>query len=245
MLIAQVAGAIAAIALSSLNAFGESPQIAAVSGRDQLALHDLATGTELARFDAPGGSSDLVALGSGIALSNHTAGNVVILIDLKRRTEIGRLPSSSLGGIRPVHMYLSPAIEKRQYVVVLNDGNERSTPKGGRPKDSTLLLIDAVQSSPTFLKPAGEVRLGIGHHKVGFSMKRPRVAVSNISDCSDVVSIYDYENASDIKLIKTFSAADLGYDGPPGKSLTEAPPLPAVWISFTVGTSASISNTAI
>jgi DNA-binding beta-propeller fold protein YncE len=110
-------------------------------------------------------------------------------------------------------MYLSPAIQGRQYVIVLNDGNERSTPKGERPKDSTLLLIDAVQSSPTLLKPAGEVRLGIGHHKAGFSMKRPRLAVSNISDCSDVVSVYDYGNVSEIKLVKTFSAADLGYDG--------------------------------
>jgi YVTN family beta-propeller protein len=213
MLIARAAGAIAAIALSSLGAFGESPQVAAVSGRDQLALHDLATGAELARFDAPGGSSDLLALGSGVALSNHTAGNEVILVDLKRRSEIGRLPSSSLGGVRPVHMYLSSAIDQRQYVIVLNDGNERSTPMGERPKDSTLLLIDAVQSSPTFLKPMGEVRLGIGHHKAGFSMKRPRMAVSNISDCSNVVSVYDYESPSDIKLVKTFSAADLGYDG--------------------------------
>jgi YVTN family beta-propeller protein len=213
MLIARATGAIAAIALSSLGAFGESPQVAAVSGRDQLALHDLATGAELARFASPGGSSDLLALGSGVALSNHTAGNEVVLIDLKRRSEIGRLPSSSLGGVRPVHMYLSPAIGGQQYAVVLNDGNERSTPKGERPKDSTLLLIDAVQSSPTFLKPMGEVRLGIGHHKAGFSMKRPRLAVSNISDCSNVVSIYDYENPSDIKLVKTFSAADLGYDG--------------------------------
>jgi YVTN family beta-propeller protein len=213
MHIARVVAASAAIALSALDAFGEPSQIAAVSGRDQLALYDLATGKELAQFDTPGGSSDLLALGSGIALSNHTAGNEVVLIDLKRRKEIGRLPSSSLGGVRPVHLYLSPAIEGRQYAVVLNDGNERGTPKGERPKDSTLLLIDAVQSSPTFLKPVGETRLGVGHHKVGFSMKRPRLAVSNISDCSDVVSIFDYTNPSDIKLIKTFSAADLGYDG--------------------------------
>jgi len=104
-------------------------------------------------------------------------------------------------------------MEGRQYVVVLNDGNERGTPKGERPKDSTLLLVDAAQSSPTFLKPLGETRLGIGHHKVGFSMKRPRLAVSNIADCSDIVSVYDYQNPSDIKLVKTFSAADLGYDG--------------------------------
>lgn len=213
MRIARVIAASAAVALSALDAFGEPAQIAAVSGRDQLVLYDLANGTELARFDAAGGSSDLLALGSGIALSNHTAGNEVILIDLKRRKEIGRLPSSSLGGVRPVHMYLTPALDGRQYAVVLNDGNERGTPKGERPKDSTLLLIDAVQSSPTFLKPVGETRLGIGHHKVGFSMKRPRLAVSNIADCSDVVSVFDYTNPSDIKLVKTFSAADLGYDG--------------------------------
>jgi YVTN family beta-propeller protein len=223
MLIARAAAASGAIALSSLNAFGESPQVAAVSGRDQLALHDLATGAELARFDAPGGSSDLLALGSGIALSNHTAGNAVVLIDLKRRSEIGRLPSSSLGGIRPVHMYLSPPIVGRQYVVVLNDGNDRATPKGERPKDSTLLLIDAAQSSPTFLKPTGEIQLGVGHHKAGFSIKRPRLAVSNIADCSDVVSVYDYGNAPDIKLVKAFSAADLGYDGStPLKSCDES-----------------------
>jgi YVTN family beta-propeller protein len=212
MLIVRIIGAALAAALSCLNAFGQTPQIAAVSGRDQLALHDLATGEELVRFEAPGGSSDLMALESGVALSNHTAGNEVLLIDLNRRSEIGRMPSSSLGGIRPVHMYLSPTIEGRQYVVVLNDGHERGTPKGERPKDSTLLLIDAVQSSPTFLKPVGEVRLGIGHHKVGFSTKRPRLAVSNIADCLDVVSVYDYEDPSDIKRIKTFSDGDLGYD---------------------------------
>ena len=56
------------------------------------------------------------------------------------------------------------------------------------------------------------MRLGIGHHKVGFSTKRPRLAVSNIADCLDVVSVYDYEDPSDIKRIKTFSDADLGYD---------------------------------
>jgi YVTN family beta-propeller protein len=213
MFLTRVIAASAIVALSSPSAFAESASIAAVSGRDQLALYDLATGAEFARFDSPGGSSDLLALGSGVALSNHTAGNEVVLIDLKRRSEIGRLPSSSLGGERPVHMYLSPEIAGRQYAVVLNDGNERGTPKGERSKDSSLLLIDVTPSSPTFLKPVSEVRLGIGHHKAGFSMKRPRMAVSNISDCADVVSVYDYQNASDIKLVKTFSAADLGYDG--------------------------------
>src|SRR5262249_54624561 len=48
---------------------------------------------------------------------------------------------------------------------------------------------------------------------VGFPMKRPRLAVSDIADCSDVVSVFDFANPSDIKLVKTFSASDLGYDG--------------------------------
>jgi YVTN family beta-propeller protein len=213
VLILRIGGAGPALILSCLYALGQTSQIAAVSGRDQVSLYDLATGAELGRFDAPGGSSDLVALGSGVALSNHTSANEVLIIDLKRRSEISRLPSSSLGGTRPVHMYLSPAMEGRQYIIVLNDGNERSTPKGERPKDSTLLLIDATQTSPTFLQPAGETRLGIGHHKVGFSIKRPRLAVSNIADCSDVISVYDYQNPAEIKHVKTFSATDLGYDG--------------------------------
>jgi hypothetical protein len=34
---------------------------------------------------------------------------------LMQRTEIGRLPSSLLGDTRPVHMYVSPAIDERQY----------------------------------------------------------------------------------------------------------------------------------
>jgi YVTN family beta-propeller protein len=210
------------VVMSATAALAKSTQIVAVSGRDQLALHDLATGAELARFDAKGGSSDMVALPSGIVLSNHTGGNAVLLVDVRKRAEIGRIPSSSLGGMRPVHMYLTPALEGKQFVTVLNDGSERRTVKGERPTDSTLLLIDAVAGSPNFLKPVGETRLGIGHHKVGFSMRRPRFAVSNIADCADVVSVYDYANPADIKLVKSFSAADLGYDGStPMKSCDE------------------------
>ncbi len=236
----RVAASAAALALSTCTAFGQSTHIAAISGRDELALYDLASGAEFTRFKAPGGSSDLIALGSGVALSNHTAGNEVLLIDLKGRSEIGRLPSSSLGGVRPVHMYLSPLLEGRQYVAVLNDGNERGTPKGERPKDSSLLLIDAAEKSPTFLKPSGETRLGIGHHKVGFSMRRTRIAVSNIADCAAVISVYDYQTPSDIKLIKTFSAADLGYDGStPLKTCDETGKAGLMLSPHGVGTSAA------
>jgi YVTN family beta-propeller protein len=209
----RAASAGLAIALSSAGVWGQTTQIVAISGQDQLALHDLATGKEFARFEAAGGSRDVLALESGMLLANHTAGNSVLQINLKRRAEIHRLPSSSLGGTRPVHMYLTPAIQGNQYAVILNDGVARNTKKGERPADSTLLLIDVVEGSPNFLKPAGETRLGIGHHKVGLSMTRPRLAVSNIADCSDVISVYDYGKSPEIKLVKTFSANDLGYDG--------------------------------
>jgi hypothetical protein len=46
---------------------------------------------------------------------------------------------------RPVHMYLTPAIDGKQYAVVLNDGVAGNTKKGERPTDSTLLLIDVVE----------------------------------------------------------------------------------------------------
>jgi hypothetical protein len=212
MFISRICGAIATTALSCLSAIAQT-HFVAVSGSDQLALHNLATGEELARFDTQRESRDVLALPSGVALSNHTAGNSVLRIDFRRRTEIGRLPSSSLGGARPVHMYLTPTIDGKQYAVVLNDGVPRNTMKGERPTDSTLLLIDVVEGSPNFLKPVGETRLGIGHHKAGISMKRPRLAVSNILDCSDVISVYDYGDPLAIKLVKSFSAADFGYQG--------------------------------
>src|SRR5262249_32809127 len=50
MFLTRVVAASAIVALSSLGAFAEAAQIATVSGRDQLALYDLATSAELARF---------------------------------------------------------------------------------------------------------------------------------------------------------------------------------------------------
>jgi DNA-binding beta-propeller fold protein YncE len=194
-------------------AYGEGHHALAIAGKDQVALHDLSTGAELARFDARGATSDLAALPNGTILVNLTGTNQILIIDAERATEIVRVPASLLGGTRPVHMYLSPALAGKQYAVVLNDGDEKRTKPGERATDSTMLLIDVARSSPSYLKPVGEVRLGTGHHKAGFSTKRPRVAVSNIADCADVISVYDFADPSQIKLVKTFSAADLGYDG--------------------------------
>ena len=187
--------------------------VAVVAGRDAVAVHDLASGAERARFATPGGTSDIQATPAGVAIVNHTAANQLVLIDAANAREIARLPSSSMGGTRPVHAYLTPVLDGAQYFVALNDGVAASTPPGSRPADSTMLLVNIVPGTPGYLQPAGEVRLGIGHHKAGFSIRRPRVAVSNIADCADVITVYDFTNPREMVAVKTFTAADFGLDG--------------------------------
>jgi hypothetical protein len=207
--------ALAALSLSlSVHAQPASTaSVAVVSGRDAVAVHDLATGAERARFATPGGSTDIQMTPAGVAILNHTAGNQLILIDAAAAREIGRIPASGIGATRPVHAYLSHPIDGRQFFVVLNDGVEANTPVGQRPADSSMLLVNITPGQPRYLEAAGEVRLGRGHHKAAFSTRRPRVAISNIADCADVITVYDYTNPREIAAVKTFSAADFGFDG--------------------------------
>jgi YVTN family beta-propeller protein len=184
-----------------------------VVGREQAGVYEVATGREVSRIAMTGASLDTMALTNGVALFNNTAGNVVIAVDLRTGQEVARIPASSLGATRPVHSYLTPVMGGRQYYVVLNDGVEVNTPAGEAPKDSSLTLIDVVPGSPTYLKPVGEVRLGRGHHKVAFSNTRARMVASNIGDCKDVLSVYDFANPADIRLVKSFEAEDFGFDG--------------------------------
>jgi YVTN family beta-propeller protein len=202
----------ALLALSILPAFAQTATVAVVSGKDQYGLYEIATGREIARVDNKDGSGDMMVNKAGVALLNNTGGNAIVLIDMKNAKEIGRIPASTLGGLRPVHSYLTPELEGRQFYVSLNDGNERAASAGEVRNDSTLTLVDVAPTSPTYLKAVGETRLGLGHHKVAFSTKRARFAVSNISDCKDVVSIYDFSNPAQINLVKSYSAADFGYD---------------------------------
>jgi YVTN family beta-propeller protein len=184
-----------------------------VVGKDEAGVYDVGSSREISRIAMTGASLDTMTLANGVALFNNTGGNQVIVVNLKDGKEITRIPASSLGGTRPVHSYLSPVMGGRQFYVALNDGVEASTPAGEVPKDSSLTLIDVVPGSATYLKPVGEVRLGRGHHKVAFSTTRARMVVSNIGDCKDVLSVYDFANPAEIRLIKSFSAKDFGFDG--------------------------------
>jgi hypothetical protein len=188
-----------------------------VSGRDALVAYDLATGQELARFATPGLSADMVVLETGHVLLNHRDGNAVLIVDARRLEEVARLPSSGLGGTRPVHAYLSPTYDGRRFFVALNDGVEANTPPGQPAQDSSALFIDASPESPTFLRPVGEVRLGTGHHKMNFAPDRPRAAISNIGDCQAVLQVIDFADPAGIRIVATLDAAGIGLDGREGR----------------------------
>jgi hypothetical protein len=196
------------------NGYAQEPSLlAGVAGEKELVLYDVNTSSVKASFPIEGASSDMMVTDAGALLLNHTASHQIIVIDMKTRQELSRFPASSMGGRRPVHSYLTPVIDGKQYYVALNDGDNASPPSSDRPQDSTMLFVDVTPGSATYLKPVGEVRLGLGHHKVGFSTKSMRAVASNIADCSDVLSVYDYSNMQDIKLVKTFAAKDFGLDG--------------------------------
>jgi hypothetical protein len=179
-----------------------------VAHEGMLVAYDMETGAEL-----PGtvpnvtNPVDLQVLANGTVMVNLTGTNEVLAVDGKTMLELARIPSSSRGAVRPVHSYLAPARSGRSLWVSLNDG------AGGKTETNSALFVDVTPGSPTFLKPVGEVGLGVGHHKAAFSTKRDRVVVSNIGDCGNVLSVYDYTDVTSIKTLATLKATDLGFDG--------------------------------
>jgi YVTN family beta-propeller protein len=150
------------------------------------------------------GPVDLQVMEDATVILHLTNRNEVLAVDGRTMLERARFRSSWLGGERPVHSYVSPTRHGKRYWLTLNDG------AGGRPESNTALFVDVMLESPTYLQPVAEVTLGSGHHKASFSSTRERVVISNISDCDDVVSVYDYADVKDIQKVLTVSAADLG-----------------------------------
>src|SRR5262249_41195904 len=91
--------------------------------------------------------------------------------------------------------------------IALNDGAE------GDAMTDSARFVDATAGSPTYLMAAGEVGLGIGHHKATFSSTVSRVVISNISDCNNVLTVYDYTDITNIKALATLTAQQAGWDG--------------------------------
>ncbi|HEX8823509.1 MAG TPA: hypothetical protein VF794_26535, partial [Archangium sp.] len=147
---------------------------------------------------------DPQVLEDGTLLVHLTNKNQVLIVDGTTMLEKARLPSSSLGATRPVHSYVSPARNGKRYWLTLNDGN-------GAPGTNSALFVDVARGSGTYLQPVGEVRLGNGHHKASFSNTRERVVISNIADCEDTLSVFDYSDVGNVRRVLKVSAADLGW----------------------------------
>lgn len=173
----------------------------------KLIAFDVATGEQLSG-EIPNVSSpvDPQVLGDGTLLANLTSANQVLVIDAMHMLEKARLASSSVGGLRPVHTYISPERDGKKYWLTLNDGSDE-------PKTNSALFIDIVKDSADYLKPVGEVRVGVGHHKAAFSSTRERVVISNIADCDNVMTVYDYTDVSAPSPITTLTAVAAGWNG--------------------------------
>ncbi len=176
-----------------------------VASEGSLVSYDVETGEQRpGAVQGVSGPVDMQVMEDATVILHLTNRNEVLAVDGRTMIERARFPSSSMGGERPVHSYVSPTRNGKRYWLTLNDG------AGGKPESNTALFVDATVESATYLKPLGEVRLGMGHHKASFSNTRERVVISNISDCNDVVSVYDYSDVQNIQKVLTLSAADLG-----------------------------------
>ncbi len=178
-------------------------EILFVVEREQLVAFDLSTGK-----GRPGaianvrGATDMRALPGGPLVVNLTDANEILFVDPVGFRELARVRASSRGATRPVHGYVTPAIGGRQLWAANNDGD-------GTAATNSLVLVDVVPTSGTYLKAVGEIALGVGHHKNAWSPSKARVSVSNIADCGAVVQVIDYADPAAPRLVKSWSAAEL------------------------------------
>jgi len=183
-----------------------------VSARDALVAYDAATGRERVRFPTPGVSADMLVTPEGLVVLNHRDGNKVVMVDARALREVVRIPSSTAGATRPVHLYLAPERpDRRRLAVVANDGN----PQRPAREDNSALIIDVTE--PSAPRVAAEVQLGIGHHKIAFARDGLRFSASNINDCEEVVGVYDIADLSFPKRLLAVSGAEIGLDGRDGR----------------------------
>jgi YVTN family beta-propeller protein len=186
---------------------GASSQILFVASEGFLTSYDVETGAE-----RPGtipnvtGPVDMQAFIDGHVMLNLTGRHEVLVVDGRTMLEKVRIPSSRMGARRPVHSYISPELGDRQVWLTLNDGM-------GEKTTNSALFVDCKAGSGTHHQVLGEVALGVGHHKATFSITRPRVLITNIADCDNVLSVYDYTDVANVKTVGTLTAEAAGWDG--------------------------------
>lgn len=179
-----------------------------VGHEGSLIAYDLATGEERpGAVQNVAGPVDLQALADGTLMVNLTGRDEILCVDGNTMLERARIPSSAQGGKRPVHSYLSPERGGKSYWLTLNDGAE------GKLETNSARFVDVTLGSADFMKPVGETSVGVGHHKASFSATGERVVISNIGDCDNVLTVYDYSDMAEIKALATLTAEDAGWDG--------------------------------
>lgn len=172
-----------------------------------LAAFDLETGNALPGSIADvKGPVDMQALEDGTILVNLSAGNEVLAVDGKTMLQKARIASSGIGAVKPVHSYITPKIAGKQYWMSNNDGN-------GTAASNSVRFLSLDPDTSKFLKPAGETAVGIGHHKVAYSATKARMVVSNIADCDDIMSVFDFSDVANISKLSTLKGAAAGFDG--------------------------------
>jgi YVTN family beta-propeller protein len=177
-----------------------------VGGASQIAAYDLASGEQKAgEITDVGGLTDMQILEDGSVIVNSGTKNQIVVFDGATMLEKNRIASSN-GGLKPTHSFLSTPQGGKQFYAALLDGS-------GTRETNGMLLIDATPSSANYLKRTGEAPLGIGHHKAAMSKSKARMSVSNIGDCSEIVTVLDFSDPANIATVAKVSAADLGFDG--------------------------------
>jgi YVTN family beta-propeller protein len=175
-----------------------------VGHEGQLVSYDIATGEERAgAVQSVTGPVDMQALEDGTIMVNLTGRNEILAVDPRTMLEVARIPSSGLDGVRPVHSYITDIHQAHQYWVAMNDGTDNM--------GNTAAFVDITPASQTRFQIRGEMALGHGHHKAAFSSTQARVVISNIGDCENVMSVYDYTDVTAIQTLATLTAADAGW----------------------------------
>jgi YVTN family beta-propeller protein len=183
-----------------------TPQALVVSLHDSIVSFDVETGeARPGKIEPVGETTDMQALSNGKVLVNLRSENKVLVLDALTMTEEARINNSASSEItRPVHSFVYSEHHKEKYWIATNDSDPVT--------NSSMTFIDIDPASPTYLKAVGEVALGKGHHKAASSSKAPRIVVSNIADCDNVLSVYDFSDVSNIEKVSTLSALDAGWN---------------------------------
>jgi hypothetical protein len=183
------------------------PHTLYVAHEGSLGAYDIATGAEI-EGSIPNISDPkfMQALDDGTVIVNNSNKDQILVVNGRPATEIKRFPSSSQGGKKPNDSYISPVYNGKTYWLTLNDGTTTA-------ETSSATFVDITPDSATRFQPLGEVRAGIGHHQASFSTTRERMVVSNLFDCDNVLSVYDFSDMKNIKVLETLTAAEAGLDG--------------------------------